>query len=181
VKGWIGLSSLVLAVALTGCAVGPEYFTPDAAVPASFSNPPAGKEAGPGGASPDLWQWWRSLRDPVLNELIASALENNLDLSIALDRLQQARLQLVAIGARALPQLNASAGGGIGTGTDETKGRAAQALRDGSNNAGLKKIAEIGGLDAEWEIDIFGKIARRFEAQIYTAEALQEARNWEKE
>jgi NodT family efflux transporter outer membrane factor (OMF) lipoprotein len=178
VKGWIGLSSLVLAVALTGCAVGPEYFTPDAAVPASFSNPPAGKEAGPGGASPDLWQWWRSLRDPVLNELIASALENNLDLSIALDRLQQARLQLVAIGARALPQLNASAGGGIGTGTDETKGRAAQALRDGSNNAGLKKIAEIGGLDAEWEIDIFGKIARRFEAQIYTAEALQEARNW---
>jgi NodT family efflux transporter outer membrane factor (OMF) lipoprotein len=178
VKGWIGLSSLALAVALTGCAVGPEYFTPDAAVPASFTNPPVGKEAGPGGASPEVWQWWRSLHDPVLNELIARALENNLDLGIALDRLQQARLQLVVIGARALPDVNGSAGAGIGTGTDETKGRAAQALRDGTNSAGLKKIAEIGGLDAEWEIDIFGKIARRFEAQIYTVEALQEARNW---
>jgi NodT family efflux transporter outer membrane factor (OMF) lipoprotein len=87
-------------------------------------------------------------------------------------------LQLVVLGARELPQLNGSAGGGIGTGTDETKGRAAQALRDGTNNQGLKKIAEIGGLDAEWEIDIFGKIARRMEAQVYTAEALQEERNW---
>ena len=177
-KHWIRLSSLALAAVLTGCAVGPGYFAPDAALPSSFATPPAGNEAASGGASPDSWQWWRSLRDPALNDLIARALENNLDLKIALDRLQQARLQLVVIGAHAVPQLNATAGGGVGTGTDETKGRAAQALRDGSNNQGLKKIAEIGGLDAEWEIDIFGKIARRFEAQVYTAEALQEARNW---
>jgi NodT family efflux transporter outer membrane factor (OMF) lipoprotein len=177
VRDWIRLGSLALAAALAGCAVGPEYFTPEVAVPASFTAP-AGKEAGTSGTSPELWQWWRSLGDPVLNDLIARALENNLDLKIALDRLQQARLQLVVLGARELPQLNGSAGGGIGTGTDETKGRAAQALRDGVNNQGLKKIAEIGGLDAEWEIDIFGRIARRMEAQVYTAEALQEARNW---
>jgi NodT family efflux transporter outer membrane factor (OMF) lipoprotein len=178
VRDWIRLGSLALAAALTGCAVGPEYFAPEVAVPVSFTGSPAGKEAGGGGTSPELWQWWRSLGDPVLNDLIARTLENNLDLKIALDRLQQARLQLVVLGARELPQLNGSAGGGIGTGTDETKGRAAQALRDGTNNQGLKKIAEIGGLDAEWEIDIFGKIARRMEAQVYTAEALQEERNW---
>jgi NodT family efflux transporter outer membrane factor (OMF) lipoprotein len=178
VKDWIRLTSLALAGALAGCAVGPEYFAPDVALPVSFTAPPAGKEPASGGASPESWQWWRSLRDPLLNDLIARALENNLDLKIALDRLQQARLQLVVIGAHALPQVNGSAGAGIGTGTDETKGRAAQALRDASNNQGLKKIAEIGGLDAEWEIDIFGKIARRFEAQIYAAEALKEARDW---
>ena len=170
--------SVVLAGALAGCAVGPEYFTPDAALPASFVAPPAGKEAQSGGVSPDLWQWWRSLRDPVLNDLISRALENNLDLKIALDRLQQARLQLVVIGGQALPQVNGSAGGGGGTGTDETKGRAAQALRDGVNNQGLRKINQIGGLDAEWEIDLFGKIAHRFESQVYTAEALKEARDW---
>src|SRR6202012_6142057 len=68
--------------------------------------------------------------------------------------------------------------GGVGTGTDETKGRVAQALRDGKNNTGLKKISGAGGLDAEWEIDIFGKIASRIEAQVYTAEALKEARDW---
>jgi NodT family efflux transporter outer membrane factor (OMF) lipoprotein len=178
VKDWIPLSSLAFAVALTGCAVGPDYFTPDAAVPVSFAAPPAGKEPASGGVSPDLWQWWRSLRDPLLNDLIARALENNFELKIALDRLQQARLQLVVIGSQAAPQLNGSAGGGVGTGTDETRGRAAQALRDGGNNQGLRKISEIGGLDAEWEIDIFGKIARRFEAQVFTAEALKEARDW---
>jgi NodT family efflux transporter outer membrane factor (OMF) lipoprotein len=178
VKDWIRLSSLALAATLTGCAVGPEYFAPDVAVPISFTRPPSGKGSTSGGASPDLWQWWRSLRDPVLNDLIARTLENNLELGIALDRLQQARLQLVVLGSRELPQVNGSAGGGAGTGTDETKGRAAQALRDGANNQGLKKIGQIGGLDAEWEIDFFGKVARRIESQTYTAEALQEARNW---
>jgi NodT family efflux transporter outer membrane factor (OMF) lipoprotein len=170
--------SVVFAGALAGCAVGPDYLTPDVAIPPNFVAAPAGKEAQSGGASPELWRWWRTLRDPQLNRLIDRAIENNLDLKIALDRLQQARLQLVVIGAQALPDVNGSAGGGVGTGTDETRGRVAQALRDGSNNQGLKKISEIGGLDAEWQIDIFGKIARRFEAQVYTAEALQEARNW---
>ena len=174
----MGLSLLAATVALSGCAVGPEYFTPDVALPATFLAQPASKEPAAGGASADLWQWWRTLRDPQLNDLIARALQNNFELKIALDRLQQARLQLVVIGSAALPEVNGSAGGGVGTGTDETRGRVAQALRDGDNSQGLKKISGSGGLDAEWEIDFFGKIARRFEAQVYTAEALKEARDW---
>src|ERR1700693_5117639 len=178
VKDWRRLSSLAVTVALSGCTLGPEYFTPDAVLPATFLAQPASKEPGSGGASPDLWQWWRTLRDPQLNDLIERGLQNNLDLKIALDRLQQARLQLVVIGSAALPELNGSAGGGVGTGTDESRGRVAQPLRDGENAQGLTKISEAAGLDAEWEIDIFGKIARRLEAQVYTAEALKEARDW---
>ena len=170
--------SVVLAVALSSCALGPEYLTPDAALPAAFVAPPAGKEPAPGGASPDLWQWWRTLRDPQLNDLIRRAMENNLDLKIALDRLQQARLQLVVIGSQALPEVNGSAGAGVGTGTDATRGRVSDLLRAGDNAQGLRSINEIGGLDAEWEIDVFGKIARRLDAQVYTAEALKEARDW---
>jgi NodT family efflux transporter outer membrane factor (OMF) lipoprotein len=169
---------VVVAGALAGCSLGPEYFAPDAALPVSFVTPPGGERLPSGGASPDLWQWWRTLRDPQLNDLIDLAIANNLDLKIALDRLQQARLQLVVIGAQAVPQLNGGVGGGTGTGTDETKGRVAQALRDGDNSAGLQKISGVGGLDAEWEIDIFGKIASRLESQVYTAEALKEARDW---
>jgi NodT family efflux transporter outer membrane factor (OMF) lipoprotein len=170
--------AVVLAGLLAGCAVGPDYQTPDGALPVAFLSQPAIKQPATGGASPDLWQWWRTLHDPQLNDLIELALRNNLDLKIALDRLQQARLQLVVIGGQALPELNGSAGGGVGTGTDETKGRAAEALRAGDNSAGLRSITQIGGLDAEWEIDVFGKIARRVEAQVYTAEALKEARDW---
>lgn len=148
------LCLVVSAGALAGCSLGPEYFTPDAALPVSFTTPPAGERTPSGGASPDLWQWWRTLHDPQLNGLIDLAIENNLDLKIALDRLQQARLQLVVIGAQAVPQVNGGVGGGAGTGTDETKGRVAQGNR------------------------IFGKIASRIESQVYTAEALKEARDW---
>src|SRR5579864_6843667 len=86
--------TVVIAGALAGCAVGPDYFTPDAAIPVNFVTPPAGKEPASGGASPELWQWWRTLHDAKLNNLIDRAIANNLDLKIALDRLQQARLQL---------------------------------------------------------------------------------------
>src|SRR5579871_3317732 len=127
---------VVSAAALAGCALGPDYFTPDAAIPASFTAPPATGGARSGGTSPDAWQWWRTLHDRQLNELVDLAIANNLELKIALDRLQQARLQLIVVGAAAVPQLNGGVGGGIGTGTDETKGRAAQALRDGDNNTG---------------------------------------------
>ena len=167
---------IVCAGALAGCSLGPEYFTPDAAIPASFTVPPAGN--GPQSAGSEPWQWWRTLHDPQLNGLIDRALQNSLDLQIALDRLQQARLQLVVIGAAAVPDLNASAGGGVGTGTDNTRGRAAQPLRNGENTTGLRTLSAIGGLDSEWEIDFFGKIAQRLQAQVYTAEALKEARDW---
>jgi NodT family efflux transporter outer membrane factor (OMF) lipoprotein len=170
--------AIVLAGLLAGCAVGPDYQTPDAALPVAFLTQPAIKEPASGGVSPDLWQWWRTLRDPQLNGLIERALQNNLDLKIALDRLQQARLQLVVIGSQALPELNGGAGAAVGTGSDESKGRVSQALTSADNGTGLKSINQIGGLDAEWEIDVFGKIARRVEAQTYTAEALKEARDW---
>jgi outer membrane protein TolC len=170
--------AIVLSGLLAGCAVGPDYQTPDSALPVAFLTQPAIKEPASGGASPDRWQWWRTLRDPQLNTLIERALQNNLDLKIALDRLQQARLQLVVIGSQALPELNGSAGGAVGTGSDETKGRASQTLRSADNATGFKSVNQIGGLDAEWEIDVFGKIARRVESQTYTAEALKEARDW---
>src|ERR1700728_5331872 len=115
--------AVVLAGLLAGCAVGPDYQVPNVALPVSFLAQPAIKQPATGGASPDLWQWWRTLHDPQLNDLIERALQNNLDLKIALDRLQQARLQLVVIGGQALPELNCSAGGGGRTGTGDNKRR----------------------------------------------------------
>lgn len=185
-KGSAALPRVACLVALCGlvggCAVGPDYMVPELAVPAAFVAQGGGKPMPQAGVSEavrtDLSEWWRTLRDPQLNALVARALNSNLSIEMALDRLQQARLQMVVIGSQALPEVNAGAGGGVGTGTDETKGRASQPLRSATNNAGLKSINEAGGLDAEWEIDLFGKIVRRVEAQAYTTEALQDARDW---
>jgi NodT family efflux transporter outer membrane factor (OMF) lipoprotein len=58
-----------------------------------------------------------------------------------------------------------------------TKGRAAQPLRAGSNNAGLSKITGIGGFDAGWEVDLWGKYRRQLEAVRDDAQAFAELRN----
>lgn len=168
-----------MVASLSGCALGPDYAAPETPMPIGFQ-----PQAGGGllrsssSASLDLAQWWRSLHDRELDSLVARALDSNLNLEIALDRLEASRAQLVVVGDRALPVAGATAGGGVGTGSDETKGRVSQALRAGENAAGLKSINEGGGVDAEWEIDLFGKIRREVEAQNADAEALQDARDW---
>jgi len=124
-KGWYLLGALGIAGALAGCAVGPDYHMPFLPMPGGFLAQ-AGQKA-PQSAERtgvDLAQWWRSLHDKELDSLVARAVQSNLDLAIALDRLQEARAQLTVIADQALPIGGATGGGGVGTGSDETKGRA---------------------------------------------------------
>ena len=46
---------ITCAGALAGCALGPQYFTPDTALPVNFVTPPAGN--GPGGATRAQCVW----------------------------------------------------------------------------------------------------------------------------
>ena len=178
-KGWVVLGALGVAGALAGCAVGPDYHMPFMPVPGGFlAQASQNTSQSAGRAGVDLTQWWRSLHDKELNSLMARAVQSNLDLAIALDRLQEARAELTVVADRALPMGGATGGGGVGTGSDETKGRASQALRSAETGTGLKSINEAGGFDAGWELDIFGRIRREYEAQTYDAEALQDARDW---
>ena len=152
---------------------------PEIAVPDSFLPPPvhvAEKTAQK--PSSDPVEWWRSLRDPELNSLVSRAIESNLDLEIALTRLQEARTQELVVIGEALPSGEGSAGGGGGTGNNITIGRASQLLRSGENPANLSKRTIVGGFDASWELDIFGKYWRELEAATYDAEALANARDW---
>jgi NodT family efflux transporter outer membrane factor (OMF) lipoprotein len=179
VKNWIGLGALGVAIALSGCAVGPDYNLPAIAMPSMFLSAPHGKSAqAVRAAGADLAQWWRSLHDRELDSLVARALASNLDLAAALTRLQAARAEVTVVANQALPEVEAAGGGGVGTGSDETKGRAPQALRSAETATGLKSINESGGFDAGWELDLFGKFRREIEAQTADAEALKDARDW---
>src|ERR1700722_515975 len=108
VKQRITLSLLGIAVAISGCAVGPDYLPPDAAMPGSFLTQ-WGKQAPPSSnsASVDLTQWWRMLHDRELDSLVARALESNLDLEVALTRVQAARALTTVEANRALPEVDA--------------------------------------------------------------------------
>jgi NodT family efflux transporter outer membrane factor (OMF) lipoprotein len=175
VKNWIRLSPVAIAVTLAGCAVGPDYQKPFTSVPAEYLSQAKGS---PTPASADLTQWWRSLRDRELNSLVDRARDSNLDLAGALDRVQEARAEVITAVSQALPVAGATGGGGVGTGSDETKGRVSQALRSAENAQDLRSINEAGGLNADWELDLLGKFRREIEAQTADADALKDAHDW---
>ena len=107
---WIRLSSLAVAVSLAGCSVGPDYLKPSMLVPGEYL-PQAGEKATQSTppATADLTQWWRILDDHELDSLVTRAGESNLDLAIALDRLQEARTGVTIAASQALPVAGATA------------------------------------------------------------------------
>jgi NodT family efflux transporter outer membrane factor (OMF) lipoprotein len=171
------LLSLAAAATLCGCAVGPDYFAPDVAVPALFGSSSKAVVTQDTVREPDAVRWWKSLHDPVLDRLIERAIACNPDLEIALTRLQAVRTQQIVVLGAALPTAGASGTVAAGTGTDLTKGRVAQSIRAGDSSAGLQSISRMVGFDATWELDIFGKYQRLLEAVRDDAEAAAEFRN----
>jgi outer membrane protein TolC len=68
-----------LATLLTGCAVGPNYHTPQLPLPDHYA-----ATAATGSGAIELASWWSALKDPQLDSLIARAIAANPDIEIAL-------------------------------------------------------------------------------------------------
>ncbi len=171
---------LAIAVSLAGCAAGPNYRPPSTDAPPRFAgNSLVTSPAAPAppAAPVDLAVWWKSLHDAELDSLVERAIKSNPDLEVAPPRLQQARTYDGVVIGHALPEGDATAAAGRGTGSDLTKGRADQGLTSADNRSGLQHINMIGGFDAVWELDVFGKYRREFEAAQYDRQAAADARN----
>jgi NodT family efflux transporter outer membrane factor (OMF) lipoprotein len=172
----------ILASALAGCAVGPSYRTPKPDVPDRFAastasaQVPGGSAAAASASVVELATWWKALKDPELDSLVDRAVKSNLDIEVALVRLQQARTYEAEVVGHALPEVDASAAEGRGTGSDPSRGRASQPLRSADNAAGLEHINTLAGFDAVWELDIFGGYRRAFQAARFSAQAAAQAR-----
>ena len=164
---------------LAACAVGPDYLPPDTPMPANFAAASSAAKVlgGRGGRAVDPAHWWRALHDRELNSLIERAIAASPALEVALNRLQQARAQELVVVGMALPALEGSEGGALGTGSDLARGRASQPLISAENGVGFTQVTNIVGFDAGWELDFFGKLRRAIEAAHYDAEAALAARN----
>ncbi|MFI4891079.1 MAG: efflux transporter outer membrane subunit [Steroidobacterales bacterium] len=160
-----------LVAGLTACAAGPGYRTPKPDVPPAFAS-----QASALASDVDLANWWRALHDEELDSLVDRAVRANLDIEIALDRLQQARTYEAVVIGYALPEVDGSAAAGRGTGTDLTRGRGEQGLVSADNTNGLKHINTLAGFDAVWELDLFGKFRREFAAARAETQAARAAR-----
>lgn len=141
-------------IMLGGCAVGPDYVTPQIEFDAEFNQ--LRSDAGLTAGHPaELTRWWATLDDPVLNKLIDHAIDKNLDLRAATSRLRQVRaLRNVAEGAR-FPTLDGS--------SQAQRSRASDNVL-GESNQTTELYAS--GFDAGWELDVFGGVARSVEAAV---------------
>ncbi len=148
-----------LAIAiLSGCApVGPNYQKPEIKTPDAWHEAISREMAKQSGAS--LQTWWKIFDDPVLNHFIEQARQSNLDLKIALSGIAASRARLGIVSGRELPTANA-----LGS----------VSRFKHSDNGPLKQLAPLNGFDGQnmfavgvdalWEIDVFGRIRRQVEA-----------------
>jgi NodT family efflux transporter outer membrane factor (OMF) lipoprotein len=158
---------LLLATALAGCSVGPDYRpqTPaELGVPAGFSVPAAPQAA-------DLTRWWNRFDDPVLGRLVEQAAGANTDLAQAVARLRQAREALVQSRSQLLPTVSGSTGyqrnenlRGGGRSFTLPDGTVVDTGGGGANNFTV-------GLSASWQVGIFGELRRTVEASRAQYEA----------
>src|SRR5437899_9911054 len=101
---------LLSASLLSGCAVGPDYRSPDISVTSRLLG-----QDGIGRrelrSKADLQTWWAAFDDPMLTRFVALALDQNLDVALAAARVAQARASLRLADAALLPSANVSAQG----------------------------------------------------------------------
>ncbi len=143
-----------LTLALCGCAtVSPKPGEPVAIdVPAAWSDSGNPTVAGSGSAS--LAQWWLRFDDPLLARLVAQALRANTSVRGAEAALREARAQRDVSAAALLPTVGATASAQRGRSGGQVTGNAYKA-----------------GLDASWELDIFGANRSALDASEASARA----------
>lgn len=169
-KPWNGatrmlmVSSLGSLCCLSGCsslpAVGPNYAAPGVAdILPSERWQAALPHEGQGHA---LLDWWQGFSDPVLSELLKRAEADSPTLAEAVARIDEARAGMTAAGAAGWPAVS------IG----------AHALRNnGSAEFPMPAQTTRGStIDAQWELDLFGRVRRGNEAAAARLESRE--RGW---
>lgn len=158
----LGSATFLLAVfGFGGCAtVGPDYVPPDTAVPTHWH---AAMADGLVPTAPDaqtLARWWATLDDPVLNRLVEDAVAGNIELQTARARVREARARRGISQAGYYPVIDASG--------SYTRSR-----------SGDRESVTLysTGLDAGWELDLFGGTRRSVEAADADLEADREDLN----
>ncbi|MDH2238442.1 TolC family protein [Pigmentiphaga sp. GD03639] len=136
---------LAMAALIAGCAVGPRYEAPQVA-PIALASPEQARFA----AEPSTAPWWSFFDDPALERLIAAALEHNHDVRQAYASLQGARAMYDERELDRYPAVTAQAAW--------RRGVQQQAMATGDPER--KPFENFrAGFDAQWEIDLFGRLA----------------------
>lgn len=149
--------SLALALVM-GLLVGCLPFKPEQRSQDDLLQPPASFSSyGPGQVIPE--RWWRALDSLELNRLVNRALSDNFDIRSAWARLRQARAQAGQAASGLFPSLQGSA---------EAQKKNQYSKKTQATTKGEKTSY---GLSASYELDLWGRVRSKRQAQLLSAEA----------
>jgi len=137
---------LIGLLLITGCAASSHE------VPAPVTPPETFSDSGDA-TMPD--QWWRAFDDAPLNQSVDQALGSNLDLRVAWQRLREARSVVDQESASLFPDLDATAD--------------AETRRDSERGSDTEQLQL--GLSSSYEVDLWGRIGSRVEAEQFRLQA----------
>jgi multidrug efflux system outer membrane protein len=145
----------VSLVALSACAVGPNYHRPELPTPPQYRFVEGPAEAETIADVP----WWQVTKDPQLQVLLREAIANNLDLRLATARVAEARAQYGIARSFLFPQVNLGAG---------YSGQQVSRLSEPPQGTATAKTYQnwSAGFPLSWEIDFFGRLRREKEASF---------------
>jgi NodT family efflux transporter outer membrane factor (OMF) lipoprotein len=178
VKRIDSIAAVFSALLQMGCAVGSNYKRPQVAVPQQWTVAPA---RGTSTKSPQKDEWWSSFQDQELNSLIERAVSRNLDLKLALERVQEARAVRGIARSGYLPSVDAKASatrlrGGINQGVIRAVPSSADPNARPSLISPFETNSFQGNLSASWELDVFGGLRRGVRAAAADVVAAEENR-----
>jgi multidrug efflux system outer membrane protein len=142
---------LAIVVLLTGCAVGPNYKRPTVNVPTDYRDSMAAQTATASSLGNE--KWWDVYQDPVLVQLVHTALQQNYDVRIAATRVLEAQAQVGITRANQFPSASVGA-----SAFSEQNAKVSNLFPAYEVNAGQLDLSVI------WNLDFWGKYRRQTEA-----------------
>jgi NodT family efflux transporter outer membrane factor (OMF) lipoprotein len=151
-------AAVIAIIFLTGCAVGPDYRKPEIDMPGTYHDVQSASQNKTTDDLEALAKWWTRLDDSLLTRLIETAVTNNRDFKKAESRVKEARYRRRISRADLLPSFSTSG----------------SASRSYSGKTERTQNSYQAGLDAAWELDLFGGTRRKIEAAQAEYEAARE-------
>jgi outer membrane protein, multidrug efflux system len=156
----------ISSLGVGGCAaVGANYARPQVPAPQQFRF----SEVTQAQSVADL-PWWQVFDDPALQALVRDAIANNLDLKVAVARVEEARARAGVAKSFLYPQVDGVADYSLRQATDTTHCGTQQNCGDTTNQS------VVYGFQLSWELDLFGRIRRGHEAATALALASEQGR-----
>lgn len=167
------------ALLLTGCSIGPDYQVPTVTLEETYMN------AQNTDSFEETAGWWYRFDDPVLNQLVEEAQQQNISLRVASERIQMAKNYHKIVESYKLPTVNIGAGYyhyqisentplvGDLVSPISVPANLQPALGSSVSVADNQQSGLLLGASVGWELDLFGRIEHQTQAaQIRTEQSV---------